>query len=94
MLDEPSAGLDPLARRQFHTLLDDLRHQLGTTVVFATQDIEEADQLCDQIAILDHGQIIALDTPEILRGNPSISLEDAFLDFIRSQPFALEAEIA
>ena len=94
LLDEPSAGLDPFARRQLHTLLTNLRQQLGITVVFATQDIEEADMLCDQIAILDHGQIVALDSPEALRGSPAISLEDAFLEFTRPQSFTLKAEIA
>jgi ABC-2 type transport system ATP-binding protein len=94
LLDEPSAGLDPFVRRQLHALLADLQRQLGTTIVFATQDLEEAELLCNRVAILDHGQIIALDTPAALRGSPATSLEDAFLDLVRPQSFALEAEIA
>lgn len=90
LLDEPSAGLDPYAKRQMHALLCDLRQHYGTTIVFATQDIDEADILCDTVAILDHGKIIALDTPKSLRGNPAVSLEDAFLELIQRHPLALE----
>ncbi len=94
LLDEPTSGLDLFARRQFHALLNELSGKLGTTIVFATQDVDEAGMLCDQIAILDHGRIVALDTPEALRGSPATSLEEAFLEFTRPQPFALHAEIA
>ena len=93
LLDEPSSGLGPFAKRQMHTLLRNLRQKLGTTIVFATQDIDEADVLCDTVAVLDRGQIIALDTPKALRGSPAISLEDAFLELTQRQPFALEPEI-
>jgi len=93
LLDEPSSGLEPFGRRQLHAMLRNLREQDGTTIVFATQDIEESGKLCDQIAILDHGQIVALDTPGALRGSPAISLEDAFLELLQNQSFKLEAEI-
>jgi ABC-2 type transport system ATP-binding protein len=93
LLDEPSSGLGPFAKRQMHALLRNLRQHLGTTVVFATQDIDEADVLCDTVAILDRGQIVALDSPKALRGSPAISLEDVFLELTQRQPFALEAEI-
>ncbi len=90
LLDEPSSGLDPFAKRQMHGLLRDLRQHFGTTIVFATQDIDEADILCDTVAILDNGKIIALDTPKSLRGNPANSLEDAFLELTKRQPITFE----
>jgi ABC-2 type transport system ATP-binding protein len=62
VLDEPTAGLDPQARRNLRTLIRDLQFE-GRTVLLSTHDLEEATQLCDQIAILDHGRIIAVAPP-------------------------------
>ncbi len=64
-LDEPTTGLDPQARRG---LWDVIRAQkrAGKTVLFTTHYMEEAEQLCDRVAVMDHGRIIALDTPEAL----------------------------
>jgi ABC-2 type transport system ATP-binding protein len=64
-LDEPSTGLDPQARRGIWDIVGELKHA-GKTVLFSTHYMEEAEQLCDRVAVMDHGQIIALDTPEAL----------------------------
>ena len=58
VLDEPTAGLDPHARRQVRALIREIQAE-GTTVLLSTHDMEEAGQLCDRIAILDRGRIIA-----------------------------------
>jgi ABC-2 type transport system ATP-binding protein len=67
ILDEPTTGLDPQSRLFLWDIIADLR-QAGTTIVLTTHDMAEADRLCDRIAIMDHGRIIALDTPRGLRG--------------------------
>jgi ABC-2 type transport system ATP-binding protein len=64
-LDELTTGLDPQARRATWDLVREIRKQ-GTTVFLTTHFMDEAEQLCDRVAILDHGQIIALDAPENL----------------------------
>jgi ABC-2 type transport system ATP-binding protein len=65
-LDEPSAGLDPQSRIAMWEAVEGLRGQ-GITVVLTTHYMEEADELCDRVAIVDHGKILALDTPERLK---------------------------
>lgn len=62
-LDEPTTGLDPQARRSLWELVKDIR-QRGTTVIITTHYMDEAEYLCDRIAIIDSGRIIALDTPD------------------------------
>ena len=62
MLDEPTVGLDPQAARDLRERVVQLRDE-GRTVLITTHYMEEADQLCDRIAIVDHGRIVALDTP-------------------------------
>lgn len=62
-LDEPTTGLDPQARRNLWELIREIRSN-GTTVIITTHYMDEAEQLCDRIAILDKGKIIKLDTPE------------------------------
>jgi ABC-2 type transport system ATP-binding protein len=62
-LDEPTTGLDPQARRSLWELIKDIR-QRGTTVIITTHYMDEAEYLCDRIAIIDSGRIIALDTPD------------------------------
>ena len=64
-LDEPTAGLDPQSRRAIWEWID-LARKKGQTVFLTTHYIEEAERLCDQVAIIDHGRIIALDTPKCL----------------------------
>jgi ABC-2 type transport system ATP-binding protein len=86
-LDEPTTGLDPQAKRNLWTLVQDL-NKSGMTIVLTTHNMEEAEYLCQQIAIMDHGKIIARDTPRnlILHYAPEPptaplhgNLEDVFL---------------
>jgi ABC-2 type transport system ATP-binding protein len=64
-LDEPTTGLDPQSRRQLWELLT-LQKQAGRTLVLTTHYMDEAERLCERVAIVDHGKIIALDTPAAL----------------------------
>jgi ABC-2 type transport system ATP-binding protein len=64
-LDEPTTGLDPQARRNLWDLIKNIRSQ-GTTVIITTHYMDEAEQLCDRVAIMDEGRIIALDSPDKL----------------------------
>jgi ABC-2 type transport system ATP-binding protein len=64
-LDEPTTGLDPQARRNLWDLIRDIRAK-GTTVIITTHYMDEAEQLCDRIAIMDEGKIIALASPDKL----------------------------
>lgn len=65
-LDEPTSGLDPAARAEVHRMLAELR-SAGTTVFLTTHDMAEADAVCDRIAILDEGRIVAEDAPQSLK---------------------------
>jgi len=67
-LDEPTTGLDPQARRNLWDLIIAIRDQ-GTTVIITTHYMDEAEVLCDRVAIIDAGKIIALDTPDKLIDN-------------------------
>lgn len=90
-LDEPTTGLDPQARRNLWELIAQIKNR-GTTVILTTHYMEEAKFLCDRVAIMDDGRIVALDTPEQLirqllgRGFkahvevPPATLEDVFID--------------
>jgi ABC-2 type transport system ATP-binding protein len=64
-LDEPTTGLDPQARRNLWQLIRDIRDK-GTTVILTTHYMDEAEALCDRVAIMDAGNIISLDTPDRL----------------------------
>jgi ABC-2 type transport system ATP-binding protein len=72
-LDEPTTGLDPQARRHLWDLVDGLK-QAGRTIILTTHYMDEAERLCDRVAIMDHGKVIALGTPQQLIG--SIGGED------------------
>ena len=81
-LDEPSEGLDPRARAAIWTALDRLRQQLHITVVLTTHYMDEANRLCDRLAIIDRGSIVAEDTPAALKASvASDSLEDVYLHY-------------
>jgi len=79
-LDEPTVGLDPQARHGVWEILREL-HAQGRTVVMTTHYMEEADQLCDRVAIIDKGKLLALDTPTALRSQaPGETIVDVTLD--------------
>lgn len=90
-LDEPTTGLDPQARRNLWDLIIGIRDS-GTTVVITTHYMDEAEQLCDRVAFVEHGRIIALDTPDNLidelvnkgfqrkKEVKKANLEDVFID--------------
>jgi ABC-2 type transport system ATP-binding protein len=65
-LDEPTAGLDPQSRLALWEILGELNRE-GQTILLTTHYMEEADQLCNRVAIMDHGRILALDTPRALK---------------------------
>ena len=65
-MDEPTAGLDPQSRLALWDILAELNDE-GQTILLTTHDLEEADQLCNRVAIMDHGCILALDTPKALK---------------------------
>jgi ABC-2 type transport system ATP-binding protein len=64
-LDEPTTGLDPQARRGLWSVIENMRGK-GKTIFLTTHYMEEAEHLCDRVAIIDHGKIIAMDTPQAL----------------------------
>lgn len=70
-LDEPTTGLDPLSRQRLWDYIRRLNSEDGVTFFLTTQYLEEADQLCDEIAILDAGRIVAQDTPKALKDTVS-----------------------
>ncbi|RPI08221.1 MAG: ATP-binding cassette domain-containing protein, partial [Actinobacteria bacterium] len=65
-LDEPTAGLDPQSRLALWEAIDEL-HSAGSTIVMTTHYMEEADQLCARLAIVDHGKVLVCDTPAALK---------------------------
>jgi ABC-2 type transport system ATP-binding protein len=65
-LDEPTAGLDPQVRREIYDIVEELKHE-KKTIVLTTHYIEEAERLCDRVAIIDHGKVIAQGTPRELK---------------------------
>ena len=90
LLDEPTTGLDPRSKREVQTFVRELRDTHDTTIVLTTHDMLEADQLCDRIAIIDGGNIVALDTPENLKrlisnNGHAPSLEEVFLTLTGKQ---------
>jgi ABC-2 type transport system ATP-binding protein len=80
-LDEPSAGLDPQSRIAMWEAVRGLREE-GITVVLTTHYMEEADELCDRVAIIDHGKILVQDTPTALKG--SVGAQKVYELYLRS----------
>jgi ABC-2 type transport system ATP-binding protein len=91
LLDEPTSGLDPQSRRQLWERIEAIREN-GNAVLLTTHSMEEAESVCDRIAIIDHGKVITIDTPQALidkhRNDPEvisvsrrgkITLEDVFI---------------
>jgi ABC-2 type transport system ATP-binding protein len=82
-LDEPTVGLDPVARHAVWSRLKRLREEFEMSVMLTTHDMEEADHLCDRLAIMHRGTIAAIGTPEELKASvgPEASLDDVFISF-------------
>ncbi|MDE1970593.1 MAG: ATP-binding cassette domain-containing protein [Patescibacteria group bacterium] len=79
-LDEPTIGLDPQTRNHIWSYVKGLNKEEGITVFLTTHYMEEADRVADYVAVIDHGAIVAQDTPEGLKQKTGVaSLEDAFL---------------
>jgi ABC-2 type transport system ATP-binding protein len=84
LMDEPTTGLDPRSKRDVQKFVKEIREQQDTTVVITSHDMDEVDNLCDRVAIIDNGKFMALDTPielKRLAGSDleNISLEDVFM---------------
>ena len=85
LLDEPTTGLDPRSKREVQAFVEELRDTHDATILLTTHDMQEADALCDRIAILDEGRIVALDTPAGLKAlvpgdnGHEPTLEDVFM---------------
>jgi ABC-2 type transport system ATP-binding protein len=82
-LDEPTVGLDPAARHSVWQRIQELRKEFGTTVLMTTHDMGEADYLCDQIAFLHRGELLAQGSPSELKKalRPNASLDDVFVHY-------------
>jgi len=84
LLDEPTTGLDPRSKREVRAFVEELRDTHDATIVICTHDMDEADALCDRVAIIHDGKIVALDTPAALkaalpRNGHMPTLEDVFM---------------
>ena len=90
-LDEPTAGLDPQSRLALWEILGELNGD-GQTILLTTHYMEEADQLCDRVAIMDHGRILALDTPAALKR--SVGADTIVTVKAGGDPGALAAHLA
>jgi ABC-2 type transport system ATP-binding protein len=100
-LDEPTTGLDPQSRRMLWDLLTEL-NQKGLTILLTTHYMEEADQLCQRAAIVDHGKVLALDSPAQLKrsvpGGYLVELQvrdaiaDGFVSSLQSMPGVVEVK--
>ena len=83
-LDEPTTGLDPTARRVVWEHVERLRKDFGTTIMLTTHLMEEADHLCNRIAIMHLGKVAAIGTPAELKaslGGEEITLDDVFIHY-------------
>lgn len=90
LLDEPTTGLDPRSKYEVQEFVYELRDKHDATILITTHDMGEADRLCDRIAILDDGRIVAEDTPEglkrlIRRNGHEPTLEDVFMQLTGKQ---------
>ncbi len=84
LLDEPTVGLDPVARRAVWAHIRTLRDTYGATVMLTTHFMEEADTLCDRVAIMHHGRVVVMDTPHALKASlerPDATLDDVFVHY-------------
>ena len=87
-LDEPTVGLDPLARSYVWTLVKQLRERYGTTIILTTHFLEEADSLCDRVAIMQAGRVVVTGEPSELKAalnHESATLDDVFIHYTGDQ---------
>lgn len=86
VLDEPTVGLDPIARDRVWTQVQNMQAQFGMTVLLTTHYMEEADALCDRVALMHHGELRAVGTPTKLKStvSPGATLEDVFRHYAAS----------
>jgi len=100
LLDEPTTGLDPYSKRDVQSFVREVRESHDATVVLTTHDMDEAERLCDRIAILDKGKVIALDTAEGLKtlvpktNGHTPTLEDVFIALTGGRMEDKELEVA
>jgi len=85
-MDEPTIGLDPNVRRMLWELISGVNKQFGVTVLLTSHYIEEADALCDHVAIIDQGKIVATGTPDELKGR----VKEDFIELETSEPVTAE----
>jgi len=87
-LDEPTTGLDPVSRVAVWEMLSRLKRERDLTILVTTHYMDEADKLCDRVAIVDHGKLAALDSPAKLKasvpGKAKATLDDAFVHYTGS----------
>ena len=82
ILDEPTSGVDPIARDEFWRLLIDLSRQRGVTIFVSTHFMNEGER-CDRISLMHAGRVLASDTPAaLIRGRGAVNLEDAFISYL------------
>jgi ABC-2 type transport system ATP-binding protein len=67
LLDEPTTGLDPRSKLDVQAFVEEVRDEHGASIVLTTHDLAEAERLCDRIALLNDGRVVALDTPDRLK---------------------------
>lgn len=87
-LDEPTVGLDPVARHLVWDYIRQIRQNLGTTILLTTHLMDEADVLCDRVGIMHLGRLVACDAPQALRvaiGKPEATLDEVFIYFTGNQ---------
>ncbi|WP_374937721.1 ATP-binding cassette domain-containing protein [Pseudanabaena sp. BC1403] len=87
-LDEPTVGLDPLARSYVWALVQQLREKYGTTIILTTHFLEEADSLCDRVAIMQAGKVVVTGIPSELKANldqENATLDDVFIHYTGDQ---------
>lgn len=97
LMDEPTTGLDPRSKREVQAVIKELNEESGTTILLTTHDMVEADNLCDRIAIIDSGKIVALDNPGGLKkiispNGHEATLEDVFLELTGKELVSEEAD--
>jgi len=86
-LDEPTTGLDPVSRTAVWMMLQKIKSKRDLTVLITTHYMDEADKLCDRIAIVDHGRLVALDSPDALKASipgraaDTVTLDDVFVHY-------------